>query len=123
MLPKGKDPAALLALAIETLRNELMPALPAEKRYAAAMVANALEIAARDIAVQEEAAELALLDAVYEDGDGTMAQLAADIRRGTVDEKAQKDLRQRLAAHLAAELRVRNPRHLASRSAPGKGDG
>lgn len=119
MTAKGKASEDLIELAIETLRTELQPALPADKRYAAAMIANALEIARREIIAAEEAALLQLLDHFYEDGDGTMGQLAADIRKGDVDEKKHPDLRRRLRTHLIAELKVRNPRFLASRGVKG----
>ncbi len=119
MTAKGKAPEDLLALAIETLKNELAPSLPAEKRYAAAMVVNALEIARRDLLAGEEAEQLQLLDAFYEDGDGTLQQLAADIRSGEVNEAKHNDLRRRLRSHLITELKVRNPRFLASRGVKG----
>lgn len=115
MTAKGKAPEDLIELAIETLKAELQPALSADKRYAAAMVANALEIARREIIAAEEAAQLQLLDAFYEDGDGTMQQLAGDIRSGAVSEMSHADLRRRLRSHLVAELKVRNPRFLSSR--------
>jgi hypothetical protein len=115
MLARGKDAETLLALVAETLRAEIMPGLPADKRYTAAMMANALDIAARAIAVEEEAPALALLDTFYDDGDGTLAGLAKDIRAGKVSEKTHKDLRERLKAHLLAELAVRNPRHAVQR--------
>jgi hypothetical protein len=115
MMARGKDPAALIGLAVETIRVELQPVLSPEKRYAAAMAANALEIAMRAVAVEDEAIDLELLDAFYEDGDGTMRQLARDIRSGKVSEASHPDLRRRLRAHLVAELKIRNPRFLASR--------
>lgn len=115
MTAKGKASEDLIGLAIETLKTELQPALPADKRYAAAMVLNALEIARREIMAAEDAVQLELLDAFYEDGDGTMQQLAADIRSGDISEKSHADLRRRLRAHLVAELKVRNPRFLVSR--------
>lgn len=115
MIAKGKAPEDLLDLAIETLKAEIGPTLAADKRYAMAMVTNALEIARRDVLVADEAAELQLLDAVYEDGDGTLRQLAADIRSDAVNETTHAGLRRRLRAHLIAELKVRNPRFLVSR--------
>ena len=115
MLAKGKNAEALLDLAIETLKSEVNPALPPEKRYAAAMVANALDIARRVVVAAEDADELNLLDAIYEDGDGTLKQLAADIRSGQIAEDANPDLAQRLRTHLIAELKIRNPRFLQSR--------
>lgn len=119
MSAKGKDASALIDLAIATLKTEINPALPAEKRYAAAMVANALEIARREIDTAEDAAELTLLDAFYEDGDGTLGQLAKDLRTGEFGEKTHPDIAQRLSSHLTAELKVRNPRYLKARGGKG----
>jgi hypothetical protein len=110
---------ALLDLVAEAFKTEIAPALPADKRYLAAMIGNALEISRRALAVEEEALALRLLDAVYEDGDGTLAQLARDIRSGAVNDATHPELRARLKAHLANELKVRNPRFLATRGAKG----
>lgn len=115
MLARGKDAETLLALVAETLRTQIMPELAGDKRYTAAMMANALDVASRAIAVEDEAPALALLDAVYDDGDGTLAGLAKDIRAGKVGDATHKDLRQRLKSHLLAELAVRNPRHTIQR--------
>lgn len=115
MTTKGKSPEALLELAAEMLKSDILPSLPPEKRYAAAMVSNAIDIARRGIAAEEEAAGFLLLDTFYTDGDGTLAQLAADFRTGAISDARHSDLRQRLRAHLITELKVRNPRFLASR--------
>ena len=119
MLAKGKNAEALLELAIEALKSEINPALPPDKRYAAAMVANALDIARRDVVASEDAEELKLLDAFYEDGDGTLRQLAKDIRSGDVTEQMHPEIRAKLRAHLIAELKIRNPRFLLSRAVKG----
>jgi len=108
---------ALLDLASEALRNEIAPSLPADKRYLAAMIGNALDIARREMAGEAEAATFALLDAVYDDGDGTLAQLAKDIRAGKVTDQSYADLRKRLKTQLMSELAVRNPRHLKAMQA------
>lgn len=113
------DANALLDLAIETLKSELAPVLPADKRYAAAMLGNALDIARREIAGESETADFALLDAVYPDGDGTMEQLAKDIRAGQVSARTHPDLPKLIRAQLIAELKVRNPRFLKSRGVKG----
>lgn len=107
----------LIELAVATLREELAPELPAGSRYGAAMVANALEIARREILADGETAHWALLDSIYE-GDGSARQLAADIRSGNISDTSHPDLRQRLRAVVVDELRVRNPRFLASRASP-----
>jgi cytochrome c551/c552 len=104
--------ATLIELAATTLRDDLMPELPAEKRYAAAMVANALDIACREIKADTEAPMWALLDAVYEEGEGGPAKLAADIRSGTISEAKHPGLGKRLLAVLEAELAISNPRFL-----------
>ncbi len=108
-------PDALLDLAIEMLKTEIGLVLPPEKRYASAMIVNALEIAQRAITGEDETADFALLDAIYDDGDGTMKRLATDIRDGQVDTKNHPDLLQMLKAQLISELAVRNPRSLESR--------
>jgi hypothetical protein len=105
----------LIALAVETLKAEIVPHLPAEQRYAAAMIASALDIARREITTTDEAPLWALLDQVYDDGDGGPQQLAADIRAGTVSEATHPDLGAKLRAIVVAELKVRNPRFLRSR--------
>lgn len=108
---------ALLDLVADALKTEIGPALPADKRYLVAMLTNAIEIARRDIGGEAEAAEFALLDVVYDDGDGTLARLAGDIRKGLVGDAQHADLRKRLRAHVVAELKVRNPRHLKALAA------
>lgn len=116
MTDKRIDAAALIGLAVEMLRAELLDALPAEKRYAGAMIANALDVARREIADDaREAAAWAILDKAYEEGEGTLEALARDIRAGEVDDDAVNGLRGLLRSLLIAELRVVNPRFLASR--------
>jgi hypothetical protein len=109
----------LIELAIEALRTEIVPGLAAEQRYTAAMIANALEIARRDVESETETAQWELLDPIYGEGDGTLRELADDIRAGVVNSEKQPDLRVRLRALLVAELKVRNPRFLISRSVKG----
>lgn len=106
---------SLLDLAQEVVREEIASAVPGDKRYLAAMLANALDIARREISGEAEAAGFALLDDVYDDGDGTMHRLARDIRAGKVGDATHADLRRRLKDVLVAELGVRNPRYLKAR--------
>lgn len=108
----------LIELAIDTLRRELQPIVPDDKRYTAAMVANALEIARREILADAESAQWDLLDAIYHHGEGTLQQFAADIRSGTVSAETHPDLPEKLRALVVAELKVRNPRFLESRGGP-----
>ena len=105
----------LIALAAETLKAEIVPGLSPEKRYAAAMIANALDIARREITTADEGPLWAILDTAYDDGDGTPAQLAADIRAGKISEATHPGLGAKLRNVLIAELKVRNPRFLRAR--------
>jgi hypothetical protein len=113
--PKRLNAETLIALAAETLKAEIVPTLPADKRYAAAMIANALDIARREITTADEAPLWAILDQVYDDGDGTPQQLCEDIRAGTVSEATHPGLGAKLRAVVVAELKVRNPRFLRTR--------
>jgi hypothetical protein len=119
MTTRRVDPDALLDLAIETLRSGVLSALPPDQRYAGAMIANALEIARRGLPGEAEAAEWALLDDFYDDGEGSLAQLARDIRAGSLPQGKVAGLTQSLRTLLIAELRVTNPKFLASRGVAG----
>ena len=107
---------SLIELALATLRTEIQPSVPKEKRYALAMTLNALEIARREILADPEAGQWALLDKLIDDGEGTMADLARDIRTGTINDQNHDDLPAVLTRHLVAELEVRNPAALAARA-------
>lgn len=112
---KRLNAETLIALATETLKAEIVPGLAPEQRYAAAMVANALDIARREITTADEAPLWAILDQVYDDGDGTPQQLAIDIRAGKIGEATHPGLGAKLRNVLIGELKVRNPRFLRSR--------
>ncbi|MCL4764600.1 MAG: hypothetical protein KJZ80_00020 [Hyphomicrobiaceae bacterium] len=105
----------LIELAVATLRRELQPVLPPERRYTAAMIANALEIARREILTDGESARWELIDHLYPEGDGDLRWLAADIRSGKVSAAQVPGLHERLRAIVVEELRIRNPRLLKSR--------
>ncbi len=119
MTTRRVDPDALLDLAIDTLRADVLPALPPEQRYAGAMIANALEIARRGLSGEAEAAEWVLLDDLYDDGEGSLAQLGRDIRAGSLPQGKIAGLAQSLRTLLIAELRVTNPKFLTSRGIAG----
>ena len=112
-------PDALLALAIEMLQSEVLPGLSPEQRYAGAMVANAIAVAHRGLPGDAEAAEWALLDKLYDDGEGSARQLALDIRDGSLSKAKSEGLAASLRRLLIAELRVSNPKFLASRGITG----
>lgn len=124
-LPRGP---ALLAIARETLLRELRPLVGEDGRYALAMVANAMAIAARDAeagaAPLHDAAErLARLYGETASGEEAGAwvaclerRLAAEIRSGAFD--ADDDRRRLVLDHLrrsvAARLAVSNPKALVA---------
>jgi len=115
MTTRRIDADALLDLATEMLRAEVLPALPPDQRYAGAMIANALETARRALAEEVEAAEWSLLDGLYDEGEGSMAELARDIRAGALPKGKIADIAGALRTLVIAELRIRSPRFLASR--------
>lgn len=112
---KRLTPETLIALAAERLRADVIPALSGSSREAATMIAQALDVARREITTTDEAPQWALLDSVYDEGEGTIQQLAADIRSGKVNDKTNPDLAAKLRGALIAELKVRNPRFLRER--------
>ena len=112
---KKLNAETLIALAAETLKSEIVPGLSPGQRYAAAMIAHALDVARREITTTDDAALWAILDEVYDDGEGNARRLADDIRAGTISETTNPGLGQKLRATLIAELKVRNPRFLRQR--------
>ncbi len=106
----------LIELAIQTLKTEVRDNLASAGRYPLAMTINALETARREIMCEPEAATWALLDNLYDDGEGSLKELAKDIRSGTITDETHPQLRERLEKHLIAELEVRNPRALKARA-------
>lgn len=109
----------LIELATNTLKNEIQPAksLDGSQRYALAMAISALRIARAEVISEPDAAQWALLDSIYDDGEGSMKQLARDIRDKTINDETHPNLRQRLEKLLIAELEVRNPAALKGRNA------
>jgi enoyl-CoA hydratase/carnithine racemase len=108
----------LIELAIDTLRGGMQGqrALGPKERYELAMVIRALQIARGEILSEPEAAQWALLDEIYDDGDGTPEKLARDIRSKTVTDATYDGLRKGLERILLAELETRNPAAIRSRS-------
>lgn len=96
--PKAAD---LLETARAVLRETILPQLPASARYEALMVANAMAIAARQMAAGERPVEEAgrRLAAIYglpaetgkeRDLAGLERRLAGDLRRGAFDEPGKE---------------------------------
>ena len=99
----------LLETARDLLRDELLPALPADKRHAALMIANAMAIAARELDRRDDTA----LDDERAAAD---RQLCASIRGGRFDGgAAAAQLHARLLAGTRARVEVSNPKYLVQR--------
>lgn len=115
--PKARrlNAETLIALAADTLKARIVPALGPAEGDAIAQIVAALDIARREITTTDEGPLWALLDAVYDDGEGTAQQLALDIRSGKISDKTHPDLGSKLRTVLIAELKVRNPRFLRDR--------
>ena len=104
----------LLRLARETLQQEIAPAVPPALRYTAAMVANALAIAQREL-LDHSTADLDIADArellpeFHDDG-----ELIAAIRGGALDEPSpwRTAARAYAAALVRRRLVVTNPARL-----------
>ncbi len=112
------DPGAtadLLKVAQATLRETVLPQVGADARYEAAMVANALAIAARELerGPQAREAERDLLARFCGAPDAPLADLraccCADLRAGRLDPAREPELRQLLHEVVHTRLAISNP--------------
>ena len=113
------DAHNLLATALAAFRAELLPAVPAEKRYAALMIVNALSMAEREFA-QPTPALPAAPPALYQDivplsPDRFEERLAADIEAGRLDAPGlrREAAFEAVKAINASRLAITNPKLLA----------
>ena len=118
------DAAQLLATARETLVHDVLPAVPADRRYTALMIANALAIAAREMrlgpaAIRREIERLRPLAAqqvapsapAADDVDALRRIVAAAIRSGRFDDDVHADaLTEALLAIAVDRLAISNPK-------------
>lgn len=113
--------AELLAIARSRLLDELLPALPAENRYGALMVAAAMAIATRELE-NGDAAELDeqnMLRELLGDDDGNLGDLnrgfAAGLRAGKFESSGpDREIALRLLRHVTlSKLGETNPKYLA----------
>lgn len=105
-----KQAEALVSIALDTYAEEIAPKLPSSKRYAGAMVANALGIAQRRLANTDPGEPLVEgLDAE------SLAALAVALRSSKVTTASHPDLEKKLLDYLEAELAITNPKFLERR--------
>jgi len=106
----------LLEIAQKTYRSENLEELSGSKRYMAAMVANAMDIAARALEHEEPAGHLAgLMENAGADGSAGLTELARAIREGRISAATHPDLHETLLAYVRAKLEISNPRFLKQR--------
>lgn len=121
MTGDSPDGAELLRQARRTLLDELLGVLPADKRYEALMVANAMAIARRELEAgdRRDARRLAL-EALLGPGQGAELdavllsqhrRLAEEIRAGKRD--AAADVHALLERDARARLEISNPKLLS----------
>ena len=107
--------ADLLKVARATLRGAVAPGLGAEARYHAAMVANAMAIAIREVELgpKTRTAERHLLGSFYASPEASLpelrGQLCRDLRVGAVLDERPRDLRALLQQLVHARLAISNP--------------
>ena len=56
MINDEPDARGLVAIALQSFRDSILPVVPAEQRFEALMIANALSIAERELAAEPELA-------------------------------------------------------------------
>jgi len=105
-----KQAEALLSIALDTYVQEIAPDLPSDKRYAGAMIANALGMAKRRLNSPDPGTTL-----IEGLGVTSLAALAGDIRTGKISENTDPDLVDQLMRYLEAELSISNPKFLVRR--------
>ncbi|HYH19660.1 MAG TPA: DUF6285 domain-containing protein [Azospirillum sp.] len=120
MINDDPDARDLVAIALKTFRETILPVVPGEQRFTALMIANALGMAERELAAGTSA-EPGLASAVGallgEEGElaALLPRLCAAIDRGVFDAPdRQAALRAVLAEVTRARLAVSNPKLLAS---------
>ncbi|MDH1672834.1 DUF6285 domain-containing protein [Stutzerimonas stutzeri] len=113
------DARELLEIARQTLLHELLPELPAQKRYLTLMVANAMAIAAREyqagdrVSFEEGERLRALLDDRQASPEAARRALAAAIRKGRYDAQDERErLLEALRRTTLARLQISNPKLL-----------
>lgn len=115
--PKAGD---LVAIALRSFRESILPVIPADQRFTALMIANALGMAERELAAGGKAeAELAAAigGLINAKGDlrALLPRLCTDIDAGRFDSaERQAALRVVLMDITRARLAVSNPKRLAA---------
>jgi hypothetical protein len=103
------DAAELVAIALARFRTEILPAVPAEMRLTALMIANALGIAERELTGRDDGTLAASMVALIGETAEFIPGFVADLRRGRWDDHA--DMHRLLLEDAKARLAIANPRY------------
>lgn len=113
------DGPELLATARDVLLNELLALLPADKRYEARMIANAMAIATRELQLREQLTQdhSEAIAAFYqqlglERVDPQEATLVEDIRTGALNQSHRAPLQALLMKLTNLKLQLSNPKRV-----------
>jgi hypothetical protein len=116
MINDEPDARGLVAIALQTFRDTILPLVPVKQRFEALMIANALSMAERELAADPEAAPSAAVGGLIgKSGDlETLApELCSAIDVGTFDApERQAELRKVLWNLTRWRLGISNPRLL-----------
>jgi hypothetical protein len=116
MINDEPDARELVAIALQTFRDSILPVVPAKQRFEALMIANALSIAERELAAKpDEALAAAVGELIGRTGElETLApKLCSAIDGGTFDTpERQTVLRKVLWELTRMRLSISNPRLL-----------
>lgn len=121
------DALELLAIARETLLEQVLPELAGDARYQALMIASAMAIAMRELrpGAIDLAAELEYLHGLYEHDTSPAGErveqalqrlegrLAEDLRHGELDGGPQLAVRRLLRRRIEARIALNNPKRLS----------
>ncbi len=105
-----KQAEALVNIAFETYTQEIAPGLPPARRYAGAMVTNALGIAQRRLGNPDPGNAL-----VENLGVESLEFIAKALREGKISTASYSELQNILLNYLEAELAITNPKFLNRR--------
>jgi hypothetical protein len=119
MINDEPDARGLVAIALQTFRDSILPAVPAEQRFEALMIANALSIAERELAAAPEPPLAAAVGGLIAESGGSLEtvapRLCEAIDAGAFDTpERQTELRGVLWELTRARLAVSNPRLLTA---------
>ena len=118
---KPEHLASLLDAARHSLRRDILPALDGDRRYVAAMVANALAVGSRALSLgsELEARQRTMLAALYDAPEAISLRqlerrLAFELRTARLTPDREEQVRAALLGRVLARLELSNPDYAAT---------